>query len=640
MKYNITKKNIYLLLLLVVALLGVVITPTYAKFSSNYETDDDVVGMSLDFSVKITDIEEYEEIEIESDSYEVFNVNIENITSNTMYYGIWYRMIIPEEITTDITIARVDGTDITTSGSLTSNEAKTISIIILNKSDSPIKINIGIASSDTSVDNIEYLNGRRLITGTAKVPVNEPNLDDGNLIPVYYDNETEVWKKADSTNTDNSWYDYYNKMWANAILVSDETARSTYQSAEAGTTITDSDITAFYVWIPRFKYHVWNITRQGGDESTYAYSAYSKGIDIHWEKGTESTGNVKCTYDSSVAASDTNLSDTCVVNGTATITTTSGNTNYPNAWYTHPAFTFGDKELTGFWIGKFETTGDTLTPTILPDLTSLRTRIVSNDFTSSKVFQNYGLSSNIDSHLLTNLEWGAVSYLTHSMFGLCDGTSCRGLYQNNSSGYYTGRSGGDVSGSDALQLTNVYGSDTTTSTTTYNSNGYYTYKGYFIDYSGNITTTKDESKVASTTGNVTGVYDMSGGAHDAVMGNMVNSSNEFYPVTSGTDWNGTSTLDSKYYNSYSYGTTYNDVQAFNRTRLGDATAETLGTSSGDLAGWQPGIGITGASTNAVYWMFPWFHRGGNYSSSDSEVFNFNRDNGFSYANKTFRCALS
>ena len=41
-----------------------------------------------------------------------------------------------------------------------------------------------------------------------------------------------------------------------------------------------SDILAYYVWIPRYKYRVWNITRQAGDESTYAYPAYSKGIDI------------------------------------------------------------------------------------------------------------------------------------------------------------------------------------------------------------------------------------------------------------------------------------------------------------------------------------------------------------------------
>ena len=73
-------------------------------------------------------------------------------------------------------------------------------------------------------------------------------------------NNISTTVKADSTNSDsnNKWYDYNNKMWANAVLV-DSTNRSTYQSAAVGTTINSEDILAHYVWIPRYKYKVWNI---------------------------------------------------------------------------------------------------------------------------------------------------------------------------------------------------------------------------------------------------------------------------------------------------------------------------------------------------------------------------------------------
>lgn len=483
---------------------------------------------------------------------------------------------------------------------------------------------------------------------------NEPNLDNGNLIPVYYDETgtytdsngttvTGVWRKADRSNENNSWYDYSNKQWANAVIIGDATRKKYYQKAGAGMIITDSDIIAFYVWIPRFKYRVWNITRQGGIESTYAYPAYTKGIDIEFEMGTNSTGNVECTYNVNTSASASNLSDTCVYNGTDTITVNSGNTNYTDAWYTHPAFTFGNKELEGFWIGKFETSTDTSsacyttsnanncdntnqTPKIIPDVSSLRNQNVSNQFTTARKFQSY--LSDVNAHMLTNLEWGAVTYLTHSIYGLCNGTTCQGVYHNNSNGYYTGRSMGNI----AIGITSA----------TY---GNYNYKGDKLNSSGNIDTSvaRDEKKVASTTGNVTGVYDMSGGAYEYVMGNMVNSTGAFYPssaVSSGVTnpWNENSTLDSFYYNAYSNGTNYYNAIAFNRARLGDATAEILG-GTGSTSSWKVGSGITGSNSHFVYSSYSWFYRGGYYSNSNSGVFYFRSIAG-SNSSHSFRSSLS
>ena len=466
------------------------------------------------------------------------------------------------------------------------------------------------------------------------VTVNKPNLDNGNLIPVYYDNSEEVWKKADVNNKNNSWYNYNMKKWANAVIV-DTSKKNTYQSADVGTTITDSDIIAFYVWIPRYKYRVWNMNRQGGAESTYAYPAYSKGIQIEFEQGTTSTGNVRCEYDIETQESSTTLSDNCYYNnGTTPIKITDANTYFTGnneAWYTHPAFTFGtdsDKEKSGIWVGKFETGNTTSIPKILPDIKSLKAQNLSTQFTVSKQFQLY-LSAKMDTHLITNLEWGAVTYLMHSIYGLCNGTTCQGMYINNSSDSYTGRSGGAIAGSTTLNLANVYPNDTT-ETTQYNKNGYYTYKGYFIDYNGNITTNKDVSKISSTTGNITGIYDMNGGSYEYVMANMVDTSYNFYPASAGDNWNGSTTLDSKYYNSYSYGTSYNNTLAFNRARLGDATAEVLGSKTSATGSWKIGSGTTGASSYFLYNTSPWYDRGGYSNANLSGPFFFSRNNGGSY----------
>lgn len=449
-----------------------------------------------------------------------------------------------------------------------------------------------------------YIFAESAQTSTIISQPNAPNLDNNNLIPVYYDTTQEVWRKADSSNLGNSWYDYDNKEWANAVMIKDATKRANYQSATIDTQITETDISAFLVWIPRFKYRVWNITRQAGAENTYAYSAYTNGIDIAWERGTTSTGNVKCTYNEANSTPSTTLSDTCVYNGTTTITPNSGNTNFTNAWYTHPAFTFNN-EKTGFWIGKFETTGTAESPTVLPDTTALEEQTISEKFTTARVFQTYGISTSLHAHMLTNLEWGAMAYLTASIYGLCDETGCRDVYPNNSYNHYTGRS---------------YGSLNYEDNSTY---GTYNYKGYKLNSStGSPTSTKNVTLVASTTGNITGVYDVSAGAEEILMANQLDENNTFDQIDVGGSWNGSTTLSTFYYTAYSYGESSIDSAAFNRAYLGDATAEVLGDVDSEESAWQQGRYIAGAQSIFVDFESTWLVRRGHSEMGISGLFAF------------------
>jgi hypothetical protein len=71
-------------------------------------------------------------------------------------------------------------------------------------------------------------------SSTYQVPLdssgaNAPLLAD-NMIPVYYDNTNDVWKKADSANANSSykWYDYTNQMWANAVTVTSSNQKHIY----------------------------------------------------------------------------------------------------------------------------------------------------------------------------------------------------------------------------------------------------------------------------------------------------------------------------------------------------------------------------------------------------------------------------
>ena len=194
---------------------------------------------------------------------------------------------------------------------------------------------------------------------------NPPILDD-NMIPVYYDKCDGIWRKADKTNnsTTHRWYNYDEKIWANSVTVT-SSSRSTYLNASPGTEIAMDDILTMQVWIPRYKYKVWNYNSGGTATSE------PQEIEIVFESGTQSTGEITCS--DTISGTDGAKSESCKINN---IECTDSTCN--NKYYTHPAFTFGEEELTGFWIGKFELTGTISNITTKPNISSLRSQNVSS----------------------------------------------------------------------------------------------------------------------------------------------------------------------------------------------------------------------------------------------------------------------
>lgn len=162
-------KYLYLYFILILIVISAIFTPIHAKFTNDYSTDDDAVGISFDFNLNIQDVEEYESIFVDSYDAKLFNVKINNNTTNTIYYGVWYRMTESTNINNDIVIAKLEDSEADTSGSIDGSKDKTVSIIIKNKTDKNIKIDFGVSSSDKDTNNIEYLDGKRLISGVDKI---------------------------------------------------------------------------------------------------------------------------------------------------------------------------------------------------------------------------------------------------------------------------------------------------------------------------------------------------------------------------------------------------------------------------------------------------------------------------------------
>ena len=468
----------------------------------------------------------------------------------------------------------------------------------------------------------------------------KPDIKDG-MIPVVISSNGIT---STISEDDASWYNYNNKEWANMVLVSDS-SRSTYQNT-SGVVVSEDDILAYYVWIPRYKYRIpevkcstltnptyeeyplcyvyvlsdsdktllinwWHAYAQSAGFTSYTLEEATTDVNNALQKGIFSNASLGLELSTSefIGIYNQNNSDNQI---TYTTEFSSSNNNTGpreidiiyedkstnkslgdavNTYYTHPAFTFGSDEVNGIWVGKFETGGTATAPLIKPNISSLRSQIVSEEFTTAQIFgtSTYGMTSNVDAHMMKNSEWGAVAYLSHSRYGVN-----REVYINNSSGYYTGRSGGNVGGSTAINT--VYTSQT--STTQYNTYGFYTWDGYLLEYNTNtMSSTHDISKVASTTGNITGVYDMSGGAWEYVMG-YYSPASSTWGATSDDNYAGfLSQPDSKYYDDY---TTTNSLTACNGGIC-------YGHGLSEVSNWY------GDYAYFVNGSIPWFRRGGFYS---------------------------
>ena len=108
---------------------------------------------------------------------------------------------------------------------------------------------------------------------------------------------------------------------------------------------------------------------------------------------------------------------------------------------------------------------------------------------------------------------------------------------------------------------------------------------------------------------------MSGGAREYAMGNMVNSSGVFYSGNSGFN----SAPDAKYYDKYTYGTSYT---TYIRGKLCDATKETLTTIGVQNGGWYDDYSSFPKTTGC------WFLRGNDASGGfQAGIFEYNYDSG-------------
>ena len=458
--------------------------------------------------------------------------------------------------------------------------------------------------------------------------VNKPDLMSG-MSAIYFDNNKAT--KVGNTDKD-KWYSYSDKEWANA-------------QTEDG---------SMWVWIPRYAYRI--------NKST-------KTCDIVFLIGTsdnyyDKDGKVQ------TAQRQTSNGQTIKTDGEA-YTVHPAFTNESNIGYVNGGW---KKELTGIWVSKFEagyfdknlvdadkekysssvnysqTYG--YTPAgknedarnYLDEIYGSKTTAIKyptfqggkysmnyinhNDaFNISKAIAGdsnnvYGLKSNsTDSHLIKNSEWGAVAYLGQSQYG---------LYNKN------------------IRINNVNMGD--------NSNFVYAMTGYAAKEEDAASTTNTDAiawnqtggELASTTGTIYGIYDMSGGTWErsaSLVNNGNSRLNEFgsslmyslkdgksseyvtvYETDTSVDNTGVSWTDGNLLKT-------NEATYNKNTKYGDAIKETSTAGTGNTS-WN------GDYSYFAGLFYPFFGRGGYYwDRSGAGLFYFYRSGGYSYYYGGFRSVL-
>ena len=292
----------------------------------------------------------------------------------------------------------------------------------------------------------------------------------------------------ESTSKPSNWYDYEEGRWAN--IKTEANGQS-----------------AYWVWIPRYEYKI-------------PVSNSAQTIDIKFIPNTQTIADA-------------------------------GYTIHPAFWWDENNNGIEDsgEQLAGIWVAKFEASssnpsatnggGDvtTLQVRILPSVASWRGITSKNAFAVCRAIEASGGTlgtdnpSNLDSHIMKNMEWGAVAILSQSKYGKYINGTNEQVWNNPNSNFITGNAATSL-GADAISIT---------ACDAYNiGNG----------------------PQASTTGNVYGVYDMAGGSTEYVAG-----------VIEGTSLEKLGTSESKYFDSYKNELT---DRGYNNSKNGDAIKETAG----------------------------------------------------------------
>lgn len=457
--------------------------------------------------------------------------------------------------------------------------------------------------------------------------VNIPKLKMG-MTPVKFDDNGNIIK---TTESDKDWYDYNNKKWANA-------------QTEDG---------SLWVWIPRYAYKITSLYHEASSNAGNIEIRFLKGTSnqyvengvikkaqtsrknsdnftdfvVHPVFQNESSINyVNGGWDSEIPGfwvskfeagyanklsngtlKDENNKNSALIKS-STQKYTSSQANIPAVEDQNNSA--GWRDARNWLDGIYGSTSTYIKyPTFQGNTYSMNYISVSDSYNICKnlteVGNIYGLSTNdTDSHLMKNSEWGAISYLGNSKYGLNGTKILINSYNKNN------------------EIQSVY------AVTGYNNNNQEWNNG---------------GEGASCTGNIYGVYDLAGGLCDTTSSYITNGIDYLKTYGGSFTYNGNTLIT----NSTKYATIYNSIETSSTDKNTVAIANyNLNTGMyGDAVYETSNSGINSTCWNNGFSHFlinssEFFGRGGDFMDvSGADLFHFSRLGGYPGYNNGFRACL-
>ena len=583
------KNSNYIILVGIISLFLIVGGFSYALFTSSAERKGslNIVTGEIAATIESESLDNNHSMNIKSGESKEITIKLKNRNGRDAKFNFWYEVAEGVNVSYDSTKDEPMGEE---GEIIRNNGVKTYHLKIANNTDKDEVITFG-SNGGLYNKKLIFPSGKKIVEGIIPVVDTEAN-----MIKVVWNESSSTWEKVDN----NNWYDYDFGKWANAVTVT-TVSRSKYQGAASGTAIPMSDIETMWVYIPRYSYTI-------GSEDGDAYYG-KKGVYLNSAPTQELPGEIDVKF---IKKSEKEL----------------GSAQYKVAekrsgFRTPDGFTFGSEELSGIWIGKFEPSA----PTIEESISNLDIIIKPNTISwrgvqiisiadigrnMTKSGNRYGFNSEIvNSHAMKNNEWALSAYLSQSKYGKLgnrnfDGES-KEIYQNKSDKYITGCS---------------YGAP---------SNG-------ATDYGCQYTYEKSlEGTGSSTTGTIYGIYDMSGGAWEYMMGDYAAAGKRY------SGWN--ATYNSGYTGLLQDGTTFTGKDFLEEKYYDFYTSSDFLTACNN----KPCITQTMDETKSWYddymvmvsAQIPWFMRGGHYTHGiGAGVFSFSCSYGSGSGSISFRPVLT
>ena len=192
-------KESYLLIIIIVGILSLSMYSSFALFSLEKTTSNDIVTMKAANNIETNiNVYEYKTVTVDANSNLAVMVNVKNTTSDSIYYGVYY-----ENAPVGVRVTKIDWSENNATGNISGNTTLPVELMIINDTNSSVTINIGVAGG--SSNELGLPDGKILVTeefDTGAFYNTLPTMDDSD-VEIKYDANNITYFKDLVTCTDN-----------------------------------------------------------------------------------------------------------------------------------------------------------------------------------------------------------------------------------------------------------------------------------------------------------------------------------------------------------------------------------------------------------------------------------------------------